>query len=75
MAAYRERIDDDRLVRVTNHVRTWLFAADKHNDDDGNQTSANPSSSNVPKRPKRRTDDRSEIADVDGDRPRLRIVD
>jgi len=24
-SVYRERIDDDRLVQVTNHVRSWLF--------------------------------------------------
>lgn len=23
--AYRERVDDDRLRRVTDHVRSWLF--------------------------------------------------
>ncbi len=26
---YRERIEDDRLQAVTNHVRTWLYAAEK----------------------------------------------
>lgn len=25
--AYRERIGDDRLIAVSNHVRTWLFGA------------------------------------------------
>ena len=24
-AAYRERIGDDRLIRVVDHVRGWLF--------------------------------------------------
>jgi len=28
-AAYRERIDDDRLRYVTDHVRTWLFGEAK----------------------------------------------
>ena len=27
-AAYRERIGDERLVAVTNHVRRWLFGDD-----------------------------------------------
>ena len=27
-AAYRERIGDDRLLAVTNHVRKWLFGQD-----------------------------------------------
>ena len=26
---YRERIDDDRLRAVTNHVRTWLFGSEE----------------------------------------------
>jgi hypothetical protein len=25
-AIYRQRIDDDRLERVAEHVRSWLFA-------------------------------------------------
>ena len=28
-SAYRERIDDARLVAVTNHVRRWLFSDTK----------------------------------------------
>ncbi|MFH1923060.1 MAG: hypothetical protein ABIP48_24615, partial [Planctomycetota bacterium] len=32
-ATYRERIDDDRLVAVTEHVRGWLF--DQANDQGG----------------------------------------
>jgi hypothetical protein len=26
-AVYRQRVNDDRLRRVTEHVRTWLFGA------------------------------------------------
>jgi integrase len=28
-AVYRERIDDDRLVAVTEHVRKWLFGEEE----------------------------------------------
>jgi integrase len=28
-AAYRERISDDRLRAVSNHVRTWLFGTEE----------------------------------------------
>ncbi len=28
-AAYRERVDDDRLRAVVDHVRTWLFGVEK----------------------------------------------
>jgi integrase len=29
---YRERINDDRLRRVTEHVRNWLFPAEQHSE-------------------------------------------
>jgi integrase len=32
-ATYRERISDDRLRHVTEHVRQWLFPPDKSTDD------------------------------------------
>jgi integrase len=28
-SVYRERVDDDRLQAVSNHVRTWLFGGTK----------------------------------------------
>jgi integrase len=31
-AVYRERIEDDRLVAVTDHVRQWLFEANDQSD-------------------------------------------
>lgn len=34
---YRQRVDDARLVAVTNHVRTWLFGADVATAEGGDQ--------------------------------------
>jgi hypothetical protein len=28
-AVYRERVDDDRLKAVTDHVHAWLFETEK----------------------------------------------
>jgi integrase len=28
-SVYRQRIDDERLLAVSNHVRTWLFGVNK----------------------------------------------
>lgn len=33
-SVYRERIDDDRLVAVTDYVRSWLFGEDVEGDDE-----------------------------------------
>jgi hypothetical protein len=32
-AHYRERIDDERLKAVTDHVRQWLFGAEESSKD------------------------------------------
>jgi hypothetical protein len=29
---YRERVEDSRLVAVTDHVRSWLFGKSPHDD-------------------------------------------
>ncbi len=41
-ANYRQRIDDSRIQRITDHVHDWLFGPQTSDDDDGTENTTEP---------------------------------
>jgi integrase len=74
-ANYRERIDDQRLIDVVNHVRDWLFGASDDEKPKGKAPSKSKSSSTKGKSTKKKSKSKGpSAADSSDDRPRFRIV-
>ena len=67
-SVYRERIDDERLVDVANHVHDWLFPADETGPTDGPDTNDDEQADEEP------IVEEAEIENGASDRPRLRLV-